>query len=151
MTASEAQGTTPSPPPEEKEPLYIIDPVQAAEANHSLEVLLLSRRCPSCQERLEKATKMPTAQEHISQIAECCALKEGFIRPQMSIQEIIFRILLSEGSKPTQLSHLHSLLTEQWATPVHPKNITPENLRKVLANDNYYSFRELSDAEELPA
>ena len=147
MTISEAQSTpsSPSPEEEEKDPSYVIDVTKEAEESRALGVLLLSHRCPSCKEGLGNIKKTPPNQEQISKIAKCCSRKEGFIRPQMPIQEIIFRIILSDGNKPTKLSHLLSLLTEEWATPMNPKSIDGEGLRKILASDNYYGFRELVD------
>ncbi len=143
MTTPDAQSESASPPQEEKEPSYILDPQRAAEEDLSLEFVLLGRRCSSCRERLEETGEMPTVKQHIAQIAKCCALKEGFIRPQMPIQEIVFRILLSERNQPASLSHLHSLLTEEWATPMNPKNVSAEDLKRILASDNYYGFKEI--------
>ena len=151
MTTSKAQSAPASPSSEGKKPSYIIDPKRAVDENRSLEFLLLTRRCSSCRERLEETGETPTPKQHISQIAKCCALKEGFIQPQMPIQEIIFHILLSEGNKPATLSHLHSILTEEWATPMNPKNITDEDLRRILASDDYYGFKEILSDEETGA
>ena len=147
MTIPEVQSNPSSPGPkeEEKDPSYAIDVTKEAEESRALGVLLLSHRCPSCKEKLGKVKKTPPNQEQIAKIAEWCSKQEGFIRPQMPIQEIIFRIILSEGNKPTKLSHLLSLLTEEWATPMNPKSIDSEDLRKILASDNYYGFRELVD------
>ena len=58
----------------------------------------------------------------------------------MPLQEIIFRILLTRRNQPTSLRDLHYQLTERWATPVKPMNISQEGLRRILEADMYYGF-----------
>ena len=70
---------------------YVIDPSLAREHGLSLSVILLARRCPSCKARLEAGGEMPSEEQHIKEIVECCAAKEGFIKPGMPLQEIMFR------------------------------------------------------------
>ena len=78
------------------------------------------------------------------EIAECCANQEGFIRPEMPMQEILFRALLSEGNKPVSLERLHYLVTERYHTPANPRSISLNGLKRVLDSDIYYGFREVS-------
>jgi len=58
----------------------------------------------------------------------------------MPLMEIVFRILLSRRNEPTSLTDLHYELTERWATPVRPINVSEKGLQRVLDNDNYYGF-----------
>lgn len=125
-------------------PRYIIDPSRARELGRNLEVLLLSRRCASCKERLARNPEPLPAEEQIREIEECCARAEGFITPEMPMLEILFRTLLSEGNRPMALEELLEVLTERYATPSNPRSITPEGLRRVLNTDFYYCFRELA-------
>ncbi|MFQ5861394.1 MAG: hypothetical protein ACE5IG_07610 [Dehalococcoidia bacterium] len=122
---------------------FAIDPERARELNRSLEVLLLSRRCPSCRTRLEGQIDLPPAKEQLKEIEECCAKAEDFIRPEMPLLEIVFRTLLAEGNHPMTVAELHEVLTERWSTPTNPRNITPEALWRILSHEDYYCLREL--------
>ena len=124
---------------------YVIDPSRAVELNRSLGMMLLSRRCPSCKARMEANQEMPSEEAQIREIAECCANQEEFIRPDMPMQEIVFRTLLSEGNQPVSLERLHYLVTEHWYTPTNPRNISMNGLKRVLDNDAYYGFKEVSE------
>ena len=124
-------------------PKYHIDPSRTAELNRSLSAILLSRRCPSCRSRIESERDVPSDQEQMKEITKCCATQEGFIRPEMPMQEIIFRTLLSERNLPIGLDRLHYLVTDQWYTPVNPRNISMSGLARVLNSDSYYGFAEV--------
>jgi hypothetical protein len=86
----------------------------------------------------------------IDEIAEYCAGEEEFIRPQMALQEIVFRILLRRGNQPISLQELHYELTERWATPKRPINVTPAGLRRILEADGYYGFAQGPEATGQP-
>ena len=125
---------------------YIIDPARGRDLNRSLVAMFLERRCPSCQARLKDNMEEPTEEEHIKEITECCSTQEGFIRPDMPMQEIIFRSVLSEGNQPISLERLHYLVTDRWYTPNNPRNISISGLKRVLDSDMYYGFSEVSRA-----
>ncbi len=144
MTTAENTGAQEPVPATQEAPHYIIDPSRARELNRSLPMILLSRRCPSCKARLQDRLEAPPEEEQMREIAECCANQEGFIRPEMPMQEILFRALLSEGNKPVSLERLHYLVTERWHTPANPRSISLNGLKRVLDSDIYYGFREVS-------
>ena len=125
---------------------YIIDLARGRDLNRSLTTMLLARRCPSCQARLEANPGEPTEGEHIKEIMGCCSNQEGFIRPNMPMQEIIFRSVLSEGNQPTSLEQLHYLVTDRWYTPNNPRNISISGLKRVIDSDMYYGFNEVPRA-----
>ena len=58
----------------------------------------------------------------------------------MPMQEIVFRTLLAGGNKPAALSHLHNEVTDTWYTPMNPRSISVDNVRRVLDGDSYYGF-----------
>lgn len=147
MTTSETKKSPVETNPEEElnAVSYVINIGKEAEVNRALGVILLTHRCNDCRKELVKESKVQSDKEHISRISKCCSRKDGFIDPQMPIQEIIFRLLLAGGNKAMKLNQLHYLLTEEWATPMNPKNIYVADLRKILARDNYYGFRERVD------
>ena len=124
-------------------PHYVIDPERSRQLRRAPEVLLLGRRCPSCAARYEGTGELPPAEEQLREIAQCCARQEGFIVPEMPLLEIVFRTLLAAGNRPVSLQQLHDDLTDRWATPANPRNISPATLRRILAADTYYGIREV--------
>ena len=76
----------------------------------------------------------------VTEIAKFCSNEPDFVRHNMPIQEMVFRMLLLRGNKPTLLEDLHHDLTEKWASPTRPISITLENLNRVLASDTFYGF-----------
>ena len=147
MTTSE-ETANPGAEPEvlvetETIPQYHIDPSRTAGLNRSLSAILLSRRCSSCTARIESEGNIPSDKEQMKEIKECCATQEGFIRPEMPMQEIIFRTLLAEGNVPVGLDRLHYLVTDQWYTPANPRNISMDGLARVLNSDTYYGLAEV--------
>ena len=103
----------------------------------------MSRRCPSCEARLQETGEIPSVEAQIKEIEECCGNKEGFIRPEMPMQEIVFRTLLAGGNVPVSLSQLHYQVTDRWYTPANPRSISVAGLKTVLDADLYYGFKEV--------
>ena len=145
MTTSDDLITQEPEPVVEKQSYYVIDPDRTREFLRSPGAILFSHRCPSCQERLEGRWSELSEKEQFKEIAECCATQEGFIRPDMPMQEIIFREILSGGNAPIDLEQLHYLVTDRWYTPSNPRNIRVSSLKRVLDNDTYYGFKEVSE------
>ena len=123
---------------------YVIDRVEAEAQGRALEALLMSRRCPSCQARIQEGVPIVSAREQMAEIAKCCATSDEFIRPGLSLKEIVFRLLLKEGNRPVALNTLHYALTEEWARPTNPMNISLQTLKRTLDEDTYYGFKEVS-------
>ena len=129
-------------PPEEEPPSdYFIDSARVEELNRSLTSTLLSRRCPSCRAALEGQSGVTPANKQIREMVKCCAKKEGFIRPEMPLQEIVFRTIIAGGNKPATLEHLHDAVTERWYSAINPRSISIERLKLVLDHDHYYGFK----------
>jgi hypothetical protein len=76
----------------------------------------------------------------VEEIADHYEDEDGFIRTDMSIQEIAFRLLLARRNEPISLMDLHYELTDTWSTPINPVNVSEEGLRRVLDADTYYGF-----------
>ena len=126
---------------EERMPEYIVDEVKLTVHNRSLSVMLLSRRCPECEQKASaKGGAGPTIQQQIRQISSHCAKQEGFISPEMPMQEIIFRHILSGGNKPVSLERLFQVVTQDFFSPLNSRNISMLALSKVLDSDVYYGF-----------
>jgi hypothetical protein len=123
---------------------YVIDLSRSRQMGRSPEHMLFERRCAECKARLAKAAELPPAERQIREIARCCSRKEGFISTEMPLLEIAFLVLVARRNQPIDLRELYHIVTEEWATPLNPKNITLEGFRRILDNDRYYGFRALS-------
>ena len=127
-------------------PLYYISFERLVQLNRSAVAILSSRLGPS---NFTTDQELNDPQELVNEIAEHSDTEQGFIRPDMPIQEIVFRILLSRRNEPTPLQDLHHELTEKWATPIRPTNVTQEGLQRILDSDTYYGFaRKSPDSQE---
>tara|TARA_B100000809_G_C14784686_1_gene404261 strand:- start:41 stop:484 length:444 start_codon:yes stop_codon:yes gene_type:complete len=141
MTSRETQAEDPEDVSEAPKPLlFSISFARLAELKRSAIVLLAARRVPTCPSLDLPDTELTDPQKLVDEIAEHYEDGEGFITSEMTIQEILFRTLLTRRNAPTLLSDLHYELTERWSTPVRPINVTEDGLRVILESDNYYGF-----------
>lgn len=124
----------------EEEYFYIISFDRLEELNRSALQLVAERRGPSYPSRDKPDHELTNVQALIDEIAEHYTEDEDFIRTEMPIQEIVFRILLTRRNQPTPLRDLHYELTERWATPVRPINVSELGLRRILDADTHYGF-----------
>ena len=120
--------------------LYVVSFERLEELNRSALVLVAERRGPSLPPREKPDHELTNVQVLVDEIADHYEEDEGFIRTEMPIQEIVFRILLTRRNQPTLLRDLHYELTERWATPVRPINISELRLRRILDADTHYGF-----------
>ena len=124
----------------EEEYFYIISFDRLEELNRSALQLVAERRGPSYPSRDKPDHELTNVQALIDEIAEHYTEDEDFIRTEMPIQEIVFRILLTRRNQPTPLRDLHYELTERWATPVRPIKVSELGLRRILDADTHYGF-----------
>ena len=135
------------PEPEvEESPLYSISFDRLVELKRSAVVLIAQRRVPTCPSLDTPTHELADPQALVEEIAEHCEDEEGFIKTEMSIQEIAFRLLLSRRNRPMSLADLHHELTETWSTPANPVSVSREGLRRVLEADTYYGFARVPNA-----
>lgn len=129
-------------------PRYFISFERLGELNRSAVAILAARRGESAPSRLKPDHELNDPDELVDEIAEYSAKEQDYIRPDMPLQEIIFRILLARHNQPTALRDLHYELTEKWATPIRPINVTERGLRRILDSDTYYGFiqKELTES-----
>ena len=120
--------------------LYYISFERIEQLNRSAVTILAARRGPSCPSLLQPEHELNDPKKLVGEIAKYCSDEPGFVRHDMPIQEMVFRMLLLRGNKPTPLEELHHDLTEKWASPTRPISITQENLNRVLASDTFYGF-----------
>ena len=135
--------TTPDQEPIEQPeaPLvYQISFDRIAELNRSAIAIVADRRPAMSPSRKNPDSELTDAKKLIDEIASNFADDDNFIRTEMPIQEIVFRLLLIRRNTPTLLSDLHYELTEKWSTPVRPINLTEVGLARILDSDTYYGF-----------
>ena len=126
-------------------PLYSISFDRLTELKRSAVVLIAQRRVSTCPSLDTPDHELADPQALVEEIAEHCGDEDGFIRTDMSIQEIAFRLMLSRRNQPISLEDLHQELTETWSTPAHPVNISEAGLQRVLEADTYYGFAKAAD------
>ena len=131
-----------------EETYYLIDVSDNRPATRSLPGMLLTRRCPTCRARLEESGDLPSPEVQIQEIAQDCSNEDGFIRPEMPMQEIMFRAILAGSNQPISLTNLHGLITDRWYTPTNARSISIESLKRVLDTDTYYGFQQVSGADQ---
>ena len=136
---------TPQPP----KPLYQyqISFERLTQLKRSPVNVVADRRPASSPSRQKPDKELPDVKKIVDEIAKSSKGEENFIQTEMPIQEIVFRMLLARRNKPTLLSDLHYELTETWATPVRPINISEEALGKILDADTYYGFVSLAKGD----
>ena len=120
--------------------LYQVSFERLVELKRSAVGMVAERRPQACPSRRKPDHELTDAQELIEEIAEHWASQDGYIRTEMPIQEIVFRVLLVRRNKPTPLTDLHYELTERWATPIRPIILTEDALARILDSDTYYGF-----------
>ena len=120
--------------------LYFISFERIEQLNRSPVAIVAARRGPSCPSLLQPEHELTDPKKLVGEIAKYCSDEPGFVRHDMPIQEMVFRMLLLRGNKPTSLEELHYELTEKWASPTRPISISQENLNRVLASDTFYGF-----------
>jgi hypothetical protein len=134
--------TTPasSSPQAGASPAYYISFDRVAELGRSAVAVLADRRAPASPSFLKQDHELTDPEELVEEIAEFGPQEEDYIRSDMPIQEIVFRMLLARRNRPTPLQELHEELTGKWSTAVRPINVTESGLARILDQDNYYGF-----------
>ncbi len=145
MTIADPESTQDQKQAEEQEqperPIaYQVSFERLAELDRSPLSILADRRPQSSPSRQSPDIELTNPKLLLDEIAEHAATDDGFIRTEMPMQEIVFRVLLSRRNAPTLLEDLHYELTERWSTPVRPISVTLEGLSRVLDADKYYGF-----------
>ena len=120
--------------------LYYISFDRIQQLNRSAVAIVAARRGPSCPSLLQPEHELTDPKKLVLEIAKYCSDEPDFVRHDMPIQEMVFRLLLLRGNQPTLLEELHYDLTEKLASPTRPISITQESLNRVLASDTFYGF-----------
>jgi len=124
------------------ESYYVIDVSRLKILNRSLDGMLESR-CPGYKDYLKAKKRETNDNDLLKAATNACANMEAFIRPDLPIQDIVFRSLIRVGNKVTSLSYLHEEVTDKWYTPSNPRSLSVKDLKRVLDSDTYYGFLEV--------
>ncbi len=135
--------------------LYHIDQVAYEEAGESLEFMVWRRLCWTGDCRLCKANPdaKPPAPVNVRSINTIynairrCAKRDDFILANMSILEVIFRILLRNSNEPMRLLDIAQTIEEEWVAVLAMKSVAPATIQRMLDNPNQYKIRRASEPE----
>ena len=124
---------------------FFISQERLAHAGRSLQLLLLQRRCSTCWGTLVKdskgAWKIPV-KEHLKQIAKQCSKMPEYIHADMPLAEAVFRVLLSNGTKPMVMEKIYAALEDRWVDPINPRIPTSEGVYRMMGTDTFYGITE---------
>ena len=128
---------------------YYIDFKDAKSKGRALGSLMAARRCPSCQEALQKEA-LPNLEPgvHLKRIVDCCSKEPDYIVASMPLMEAVFRLLLAFGNHPMTLKEIHEALSERWTVSGFPKYLPIEMLEHVLKHDHYYGISQFSNEQD---
>src|SRR5215213_10191774 len=143
--------------------VYRIDERWYQEHNLSFTDVLRSRMCDDCQQRaaagetaderhtvIDKKTgrttfevqRVPFASQPMRRIREDCSAKKGYIAPDMSVLEAVFRVYLAHGNQPMPLSNVREHL-QDWCPDRQCRwlMLSLKQLDRIMQNDQYYGLQ----------
>lgn len=137
--------------------LYAINPLWYTEHKVSLAHLTRARRCLQCQEegyampssrgkRKKKAgsASIGSWEVEMAAIRRCCATKAGYITPQTSLLEAIFRLLLQNENQPSTDEELYEGIGKWWAGLEYLRELNLAQIRRLLAQQATYGVTAVS-------
>lgn len=155
-------------PEANNKPRYYVDMDWHQRHARSFRALIESRLCSACQARLgtEVEQRVPTGKgkgekahevrsvpfpaDPVAQIRDCCSKSKDFIRPNMPLQEAIFRVILANGNQPLDAEEICQQL-EWMGYGERARFISPSAIQRMLEADNFYGFTSLQSPAKSPA
>jgi hypothetical protein len=142
---------------------YYIDQGWYDEAGLSFQDVIHARMCATCRERAAageeeeqrhtvydpktrrasfEVRRVPFASNPIKRIREDCSAKKGYIAPDMSTLEAVFRVYLLNGNQPMPLSHVREQLVD-WCPDGQCRwlLLSDDQLERIVAHDRFYGIR----------
>lgn len=147
---------------------YYIDVTWHQRNGRSFRMLTDSRLCASCQLRLgteveerittakgkgevaQEVREVPFPANPVTQIRDCCSKSKDFVRPNMPLQEAIFRVILANGNQPLDAEEICQQL-EWMGYGERARFISPVSIQRLLENDNFYGFAQAPVAAKSPS
>jgi len=125
---------------EQIETSWYIDLDWFQQNDRSFSLLAQNALCPKCRKKLKAEEREIPPDELITAIKGCCHKSNEFIYRELPILESVFRFLLANGNKPTELEELSRKLSERLEGDTY--RTSPGILSRILKNDRFYGFRE---------
>lgn len=129
---------------------FRIDQEGLAARGRSFQLLLLNRRCASCwggiAQRPDGGREI-RASEHLRRIVKHCSAAADFIHSDMPLMEAVFRLLLTNNTKPMTVEEIYKGLGERWVDPVNPRIPLPKGVYWTLSRDKYYGISQIAPEE----
>ncbi len=135
--------------------LYHIDQTAYEQAGESLEFAVWRRLCWSgecrlCRQSPDLKPPVPVRIRSINTIYNAirlCAKRDDYILANMSILEVIFRILIRNRNEPMRLLEIAEVIEEEWVTVLAMKSVAPATIQRLLDNPNGYRICRASETE----
>ena len=127
-------------------PSYHIDEAWYEQQGRSLRYMIESRTEgiePAAVKAQEKPSKRKTKAIAVTKgvSMESLAKLEGFIRPELTILEAIFRLILVHQNKPLPATQISEELAEHGIGVMDSRVVRPGNLVRMLDADFHYGIR----------
>ena len=119
---------------------FVIDLGWYLRTSRSLEELLKSRRCPTCQEAIRGKELGITVKQHIKEISRTCSKEPGYLEDWMPIMEVIFRIMLGRGNVPMTAPEIHRELSVHLESRTYSRVLPFHWVERLLSGDNVYGI-----------
>ena len=65
-----------------------------------------------------------------------------YIHSDMPLAEAVFRVLLSNGTKPMVMENIYAALEDLWVDPINPRIPTSEGVYRMMGIDTFYGITE---------
>ncbi|MBF8299115.1 MAG: hypothetical protein HW397_164 [Dehalococcoidia bacterium] len=89
---------------------------------------------PSSRRKAKAATVKAPTMESLSKV-------EGFIHPDLTILEAVFRLLLVNQNKPMDVQQISQELAEHGIGVMDTRMVNPQSLTRMLDSDFHYGIR----------
>ena len=135
--------------PQVEDCFYQIDEAQFESDGASLEFMIWKRLCWEgdcrfCKESDGDKPMLPVKTRNRRSIYAAikrCAKLDSYIMVNMSVSEVVFRILLRVGNNPMRLSEIYEEIEQEWQEVMWMKSLSIGNLQRMLDADNEYRIR----------
>lgn len=125
---------------------YHIDQEKFEKDGASLEFMIWQRlcwdgSCRFCKNQKDPKpvmpVKMPNSKSIFAAIKQC-GKRHSYILANMSVTEVVFRVLLRNGNNPMKLSVIMEEVADAWQSIMSLKSISPASLQQMLDGENEY-------------
>ena len=142
------QQTEPEVEPQVEDCFYHVDEAKFEADGTSLDFMIWQRLCWNgsctqfCKDNQDSKPIMPTRPlRSIKAAIKKCANQGDYILANMSISEVVFRILLGAGNRPMRLLEIIEQIEVRWYGVLAIKSVSPWTVQQMLDAENEYRIR----------